>query len=315
MKIVIDGPVIEGEGDRVRQASPADDIVFTDTYDEFTKAAADAEVVCAGKFDVAYLEAAPSLKWMQNGRSGGAWMPLAALRERGIILTNAAGSHAIPVADTALALLMPVARGMNWTFRNQIAHVWQVPPPEVFEFDGKTAGVIAMGAIGIEVAQRLKGLGLRVIGVDVATSIQTDLVDEIRHVNELPWLLSSSDIVVCAAPLTSATRHLMNAETFSHMRDNTIFINVSRGGLVDSQALIDVLASGRFFGVGVDVLEEEPLSRDNQLWNCPNLVITPHIGGYSPFRARRLADLFIENLNHYRAGEPLRNTVDLEAGY
>lgn len=314
MKIVIDGPVIAEEVDRVRQASPADDIVVTDTYDEFTKAAADAEVVCAGKFDAAYLEAAPSLKWMQNGSAGVDWMPLDALRERGILLTNAAGSHAIPVADTALALLMAVARGMNWTFRNQIAHVWD-QPPEVFEFDGKTGGIIAIGAIGIEVAQRLKGLGLRVIGIDVDTSIQTDLVDEIRHVSELPWLLSSSDVVVCAAPLTSATRHLMNAETFSHMRDNTIFINVSRGGLVDSQALIDVLSSGHLFGVGVDVLEEEPLSRDNQFWNCPNLVITPHIGGYSPLRGRRLADLFIENLNHYRAGEPLRNTVNLDAGY
>ena len=314
MKIVIDGPQIAEQVDLVRQASPGDEVVFTAAPEEFRQAAAGAEVVFAGGFDKSYLDAAPDLKWMQNGSAGVDWMPLAALRERGIILTNAAGSHAIPVADTALALLMAIARGMNWTFRNQIAHLWQ-SPPEVYEFDGKTAGVIAVGAIGIQIAQRLKGLGLRVIGVDVNTDIRSDLVDEIRDVSELPWLLSTADVVICAAPLTPVTHHLMNAETFAHMRDDTIFINISRGGLVDSSALVDLLDSGRLFGAGVDVVEEEPLDRNHPLWSRSDIVITPHVGGVSPYRGRRLAALFIENLGHYRAGEPLRNTVNLDAGY
>lgn len=314
MKIVIDGLQIAEQVDLVREASPDDEVVLTPTPDDYLRAAAGAEVIFAGGFDAAYLDAAPGLKWMQNGSAGVDWMPLDVLRDRGIILTNGAGSHSIPVADTALALIMAVARGMNWTFRNQIAHLWQ-QPPRVFEFDGKTAGVIAIGAIGIQVAQRLKGLGMRVIGVDVNTEIQTDLVDEIRHVSELEWLLSTADVVVCVAPLTVATHHLMNAETFAHLRDDTIFINVSRGGLVDSAALVDLLDSGRLFGVGVDVVEEEPLGRDHPLWRRPDIVITPHVGGISPLRGHRLAELFIENLHHYRAGEPLRNTVDLDAGY
>lgn len=314
MKIVIDGPQIAEQVDLVREASPDDEVVLTPTPDDYLRAADGAEVIFAGRFDAAYLDAAPDLKWMQNGSAGVDWMPLDVLRDRGIILTNGAGSHSVPVADTALALLMAVARGMNWTFRNQIAHLWQAPQ-RVFEFEGKTAGVIAIGAIGIQVAQRLKGLRMRVIGVDVNTEIQTDLVDEIRHVSELEWLLSTADVVICVAPLTPATHHLMNADTFAHLRDDTIFINVSRGGLVDSAALVDILDTGRLFGVGVDVVEEEPLDRDHPLWRRSDIVITPHVGGISPLRGHRLAELFIENLHHYRAGEPLRNTVDLDAGY
>ncbi len=314
MKIVIDGPQIAEQVDLVRQASPDDEVVFTATPEDYLQAAGGLEVVFAGRFDGAYIEAAPDLKWMQNGSAGVDWMPLDILRQRGIILTNAAGSHAVPVADTALALLMAVARGMNWTFRNQVAHLWQ-QPPQVFEFEGKTAGIIAIGAIGIQVARRLKGLGLRVIGVDVDTEIESAFVDEIRPASELPWLLTTADVVVCAAPLTPATHHLMNAATFAHMRDDTIFINVSRGGLVDSTALVDLLDSGRLFGAGVDVVEEEPLDREHPLWSRTDLVITPHVGGRSPLRGHRLAALFIENLHHYRAGEPLRNTVDLDAGY
>ncbi len=314
MKILIDGAQIAEQVDLVREVSPGDEVVFTATHDEYLAAAAGAEVIFAGGFDADYLDAAPDLKWMQNGSAGVDWMPLDALRSRGVLLTNAAGSHAIPVADTALALLMAVARGMNWTARNQAAHLWG-NRPEVYELDGKTGGVIALGAIGIQIAQRLKGLGMRVIGVDVNTDIQSDLVDEVRHVKELPWLLSTADVVICAAPLTPATHHLMNAETFAHLRDDTIFVNISRGGLVETAALVDVLDSGRLFGAGVDVVEEEPLDRDHPLWTRPDVVISPHMGGVSPLRGQRLAELFIENLGHYRAGEPLRNVVNLDAGY
>jgi phosphoglycerate dehydrogenase-like enzyme len=314
LKIVIAGPPIADQVDLVRQASPDDEVVFVPNDASYPGAVGDAEVLYCWNFGKEELNAARSLKWMQCASAGVEWIPLPKFKERGILLTNSAGCQAMPVANTALALLLTVARGLNWAGRHQVAHLWD-RSMAIWELAEQTAGVVALGSIGLQIARRLKSLDMRVIGVDVNTAIESEYVDEVRHVDELAWLLGESDVVVIAAPLTAATHHLMNARTFGQMKDGSIFVNVSRGGLVETDALIAALDSGKLFGAGLDVLEDEPLDRDHPLWVRPGCVITPHIGGTSPGRGRRLADLFIDNLQRYRAGRSLRNVVDLDAGY
>ena len=232
-------------------------------------------------------------------------MPRAAIARKGWQVTNAAGIHAIPVAETGIALLSGVARRVDWTTRNRIKGEW-VRPPGIFELFEKTAGVIAMGGIGRAFAERARALGMRVIGVDVNPAAKPDYVDELRGVDGLGWLLESSDVVCMTAPDTPKSHHMMNAERFAQMKQGSIFLNVSRGGLVDTDALVDAIDSGRFFGVGLDVIEGEPLRSDHPIWSRQDVLITPHVGGTSPRRLGRMIELFTENLRRYQAGEPLR---------
>lgn len=314
VQVQINGPQIASEFDRIAAEFPEMRFVFAANESDYFATCAEVEVMFDGFRYPGALSSAKSLRWAQSSGAGNDKDPLTELVDRRIVLTNAAGIHAIPVADTALMLLLSIGRGGNWAIRNQIAHNWQLPPA-IWEPSEKTAGIVALGAIGIEIAKRVKSFGMNVIGVDVDTAIRSEYVDEIRSVSELPWLLGQSDVVFIAAPLTRSTRHMMNDDTFAMMRNGSVFISVSRGGLTDTKALIRALDSDRFFGVGLDVVDEEPLTNDHPLWDRSNVVITPHLGGNSPERGRRLADLFIENLRRYTNKKPLLNVVDLNEGY
>lgn len=314
MKIVVASEGISESIDRVRSAHPDLEVVFPASDAEFAAAAGDAEVVFDPFWRPGGLAACKAARWVQTGGAGVDKVPLGELKARGITLTNAAGVHAIPVADTALALLLGTARRLNWAVRSQLAHRWE-PDRGTFELVGRTAGLIALGGIGIEVARRLRGFQMRIIGVDVDPAIESELVDEVRHVDELAWLLGQSDVVVVCAPHTPATHHMFNSTTFGQMKQGSIFINVSRGGLTRTPDLIQALDSGHLWGAGLDVVDEEPLGRGDPLWRREDVLITPHIGGASTARDERLADLFIDNIGRYRSGRPLRNVVDLGAGY
>ena len=314
MKIVIASEGISESVDRVRAAHPDVEIVVAESDAHFAETARDAEVVFDPFRRPDGLAACQVAKWVQTGGAGVERTPLAEVKARGITLTNAAGVHAIPVADTALALLLGIARRLNWAVRNQLAHRWS-PDRATFELVGKTAGLIALGGIGIEVARRLKGFQMRVIGVDVDPTISSELVDEVRHVDELGWLLGQSDVVVVCAPDTAATHHMFNSTTFAQMKKGAIFVNVSRGGLTRTPDLIEALESGHLWGAGLDVVDEEPLDRGDPLWRREDVLITPHIGGASTARDERLADLFIDNIGRFKQGRPLRNVVDLGAGF
>lgn len=314
MKVVVEGSQIAGNLAAVREAAAAAQVVHVTDRQSLLREVADAEVLFVGQFGVELVEAAPKLKWLQTSGAGVEWLPREQVRARGWTVTNAAGVHAIPVAETAVALMLGVARRLHWAVRSQVAHIWN-RPPDIFEIYGKTAGVIALGGIGEEFARRVKGLAMRVLAVDLRRNVKPDSVDELRSLDGLAWLLGQSDVVCMTAPLTPQSHHLMNAERFAQMKPGSIFLNVSRGGLVDTQALIGALESGRLYGAGLDVVEEEPLPPTHPLWKRDDVLITTHIGGTSPRRGERLAELFCRNLALYREGKPLINVVDLAAGF
>lgn len=314
MKIVVLAPQAAGHMESIHHAAPAADVVEVSDEVRLLEAVVDAEILLTGMFGDDLLDAAARLKWVQVSSAGIDLMPREAVAKKGWQVTNAAGIHAIPVAETAIALLSGLARRLNLTMRTQLQGEWN-QPAAVYELFEKTIGVIAMGGIGRAMADRARGLGMRVIAVDVNPASKPDSVEELRGIDELGWMLGAADIVCMTAPDTPKSHHMMNAERFAQMKDGSIFINVSRGGLVDTDALMTVLDSGRFFGVGLDVIEGEPLKPDHPIWAHENVLITPHFGGKSPRRVERLIELFAENLRRYQAGQPLRNRVDLKAGF
>jgi phosphoglycerate dehydrogenase-like enzyme len=171
-------------------------------------------------------------------------------------------------------------------------------------------GIIGFGGVGREIASRAHAFGMKVIAVDINDVRKPDFIEEIWKPDHLPRLLQESDAVTIALPLTDRTRGLFNQELFRQMKRTPFLINVSRGEIMDMNALIEALEEGWIAGAGLDVAPEEPLPSENPLWKMENVVITPHIAGLSPMRMQRNWELFLENLRRWVNKEPLLSLFD-----
>jgi phosphoglycerate dehydrogenase-like enzyme len=183
------------------------------------------------------------------------------------------------------------------------------------ELSGKTLLIVGLGGIGHAIAQRAAAFGMTVLATDPKVFEKPLCVAELHTPERLDNLIPRADVVASAAPLTSQTRRLFNADRFESMKRGAVFLNVSRGGLVHTDALVAALASGHLVAAGLDVTDPEPLPSDHPLWSVPNVIITPHSAGQSPGGLRRRHELFRENLRRFAAGEMLLNIVDKHAGY
>jgi phosphoglycerate dehydrogenase-like enzyme len=283
---------------------------------EAIAAASGAEVIQAGHWSEELWQSAPRLAWVQSGGAGVERFLTPEFVASPIILTNAQGVYAIPIADHVMAFVLGFSRQLNHLVRRQIDAKWagwgEFPLDELTD---KTLGIVGLGGIGSEVARRAKAFGMRVIAVRRRPGKPTENVDEVRGADELVWLLRESDFVALCTALTPATRHLIGAEELRRMRPSAYLINIGRGGLVDEEALTSALRDEVIAGAGLDVFEQEPLPADSPLWDMSNVMITPHVAGDSPRSHERFMALFCENLRRYVAGEPLLNLVDKTAGY
>jgi phosphoglycerate dehydrogenase-like enzyme len=177
-------------------------------------------------------------------------------------------------------------------------------------------GIVGYGSIGEEVARLLAPFGCRVLATRRHPERGTAAEGvELFGLDRLGELLAASDIVVVAAPLTEETAGLIGADQLTRMREDAWLINIARGRLIDELALRRALEAGWIGGAVLDVFSEEPLSPDSPLYGTPNIVITPHTSWASDRVIERTVDLFVDNLRRDAAGEPLRNVVDLDAGY
>jgi phosphoglycerate dehydrogenase-like enzyme len=181
---------------------------------------------------------------------------------------------------------------------------------------GRTLGIVGLGAIGCELARMAAGLGMVVIGTRRDTSAPVpEGVMEALDPDALPDLLARADVVVLAAPLTETTRGLIGAHELGLMKPSAWLINVARGKLVREPALVEALAAGVIAGAALDVVEHEPLALSSPLWAMPNVLITPHVGGFREDYWEAATELFAENLDRYLRGEQPANLVDKLAGY
>lgn len=229
-----------------------------------------------------------------------------------IVLVNSRGVHGSLVADHAMALLLAMTRSLPLAYENQKRKNWVRLP--IVDLEGKTAGLLGLGAIGREVAIRCKAFGMRVIAMK-RTEEEEPLVERVFLPSGLPELLAESDFVICSLPLTEETHHLLTLKEFGQMKPSAFFVNVGRGAVVKEDDLIIALRDGKIKGAGLDVFEKEPLDPESPLWEMPNVLITAHYAGTDEAGFRKSFAIFMDNLVRLRDGKPLVNVVNKELGY
>jgi phosphoglycerate dehydrogenase-like enzyme len=247
-----------------------------------------------------------SLRWVQSGSAGVENPVFRALLERGVLLTNAAGVHAEPIAQYVIMQMLNRIKRTRAHFELQAAHRWQSIGGG--ELTGLCVGIVGFGGIGRAVARLARAFGMRVVG-SKRTRVEDSALDRLYPPEQLGALLSESDFVVLAAPENEQTRGMIDAAALEQMKPKALLINVARGGLIDEEALVDALRRKRIGGAVLDVTATEPLPETSPLWDLPNCVITPHDSGFSPLSLERALDLFLDNLGRFRRGEPLLNEI------
>ncbi len=231
------------------------------------------------------------------------------LLERGVRLTTSAGSNGEPVAQTAIAGLLMLARKFPHWLDAQRRHAWEPLRGEQVPADlrGQTVVIVGLGNIGMPVARFCQAIGMHVIGVRRTLKKDGDPLDEIHPLAELPELLPRCQWLVLACPYTKETHHLVNTDTLAKLPRGAALINVARGRVADEPALIAALASGQLGCAYLDVFEKEPLPAESPLWGMPNVIVTPHNASVSSGNDRRSAEIFLVNLEKWARGEPLLN--------
>ncbi|HEX8228864.1 MAG TPA: D-2-hydroxyacid dehydrogenase [Chloroflexia bacterium] len=279
---------------------------------------AQAEVLFAFGFPVEWVQKAPRLKWVQLASAGSDQMQRAGIFDLrpDLILTTSSGVHEVPISEHIVGMLLYFARRFQVAVRNQPTHTWQ--RYQASEAAGRTVCFVGYGPIARRAAFLCKTLGMNVLVVRASITEEqpgTEHVDRYYPGAMLNRALSQSDYIVVAAPRTSATEGMIGREQFAAMKAGAVLINISRGALVDEDAMIEALREGKLGGAGLDVFREEPLPPNSPLWDMPNVLVTPHVSGSSPHYNERATAIFADNLSRYTRGDPLRNRVIKERGY
>jgi phosphoglycerate dehydrogenase-like enzyme len=257
----------------------------------------------------------PRLRWVQATSAGiGGFLDRTGLAGTGLVFTTAAGVHGVPLAEFALLGLLYFARGMPALADAKAARRWQRYAGS--QVAGRRVLLVGLGGAGRAVARLLAAAGLEVCGAGrpgrnydvpgVTGYVASDQIDRV---------LPEVDAVVLACPLTGRTRGLIGAREMSLMRPGSVLVNISRGPVVDEEALVSALRAGHLGGACLDVFATEPLPAGSPLWDMPNVIICPHSAATVAAENGLVTDLFIDNIQRWLAGRPLRNVYDRAAGY
>lgn len=244
----------------------------------------------------------PALRWAHTEDTGTDGFFYDSMRTRGVTVTHSPGANAVEVAEFAFGLLLWSAKRLGDFQEQQRAHRWQLRGLE--SLSDKTLLIVGLGAIGSQVAKYAKAFGLRVLGVRQSTTKAAE-VDEQGTIADLSRFLPLADFIVLAAPSNAATRNLIGRTELALVKPSATLINVGRGTLVDLPALREALAEKRLRQACLDVLSQEPWPADDDLWDTPRLLLTPHNAWSSPLYVPRVAELWLENLQRYARGETL----------
>lgn len=257
---------------------------------------------------------APKLKWLQVTSAGVDRVPKEILQSR-IIVTNVSGIHATPISEFVLYLMLSAVKQAPLCFLMKQEKRWQRLHPATLR--SKTVGIVGLGSIGREIARLSKAFGLRVIGTRRSARKvgRARYVDSVLPREQLGHLLSESDFVVLALPLTPETNKLIGGKELRAMKPGAYLINISRGAIVDEEALIRALKEKWIAGAGLDVFATEPLSSESKIWDLPNVIFSPHISGEMENYEVRATEVFCKNLKFYMEGKKFPRVVDPKKGY
>lgn len=251
-------------------------------------------VICNGLFLYHDISEFKKLKFIQLTSAGLDRVPLDEIRKRNISLFNARGVYSVPMAEFALAGILSLYKHLNTFHENQKAHLWQ-KDRELRELCGETVAIVGCGSVGTECAKRFSAFGVRVVAVDI-TKPESEIYSEFYNISDIKKALGIADTVVLTIPLTDETRGMFNGEMFSHFKDGSVLVNISRGAVVDEKDLINALESRKLSGAVLDVFENEPLDENSRLWDMNNVIITPHNSFVSLKNQARLFTLAYDNL-------------------
>jgi len=246
------------------------------------------------------LHGATKLRWVQAlGTGVDNLIDLPSLRPD-VVITNIRGIHGAPVSEAALMMMLGLARDFATSVRNQDRQVWTRWPAQLL--DGKTVGIFGVGQIAESLAPRCKALGMTVVGF---TSAKRELpgFDRMHRRAELIQQAATLDFLVLLAPYSEETRNLIDARVLAAMKPSGYLINLARGGIVDEDALLAALARGEIAGAALDVFQEEPLPAGHPLWSARNVIITPHLGGFSDVYAERALVTVEHNMACFLRGD------------
>ena len=314
MKILVTMELAEELVEQIRHVGEEVEVVQVDSIEAAIEAMPDIEVVC-GEISRELFARRKKLRWMQSWGAGADGVLHPELVQSDVVLCSAKGTVGVHLAEHAMALLLGLTRGIhtavrtpNWDLRFPIRAV-------SWELIDRTMGIVGLGGTGRDLAQRARAFGMRIIAVDPEQVEVPEEVEVCWQMDRFGDLLEQSDVVAVCAPLPAETVGLFDRAAFARMRSHALLINVTRGKIVDEDALLVALEEGLIGGAGLDVVPQEPLPEDHRLWRMDNVIITPHTAGGSPNRNRRIVALFCENLRRYLAGEALLSVIDKRKGY
>lgn len=234
-----------------------------------------------------------------------------------VVLVNCRGPHTAPMADHTFSVILALTHNARELWADQKAHEWDTWKYDhrMLELGGQTMGILALGGIGSAIAKRAGAFDMNVIGVDIQEMEPPPGVNEVWGVDRLDELMGISDWFVVAAPFTRETENVIDRRRIGLLKPGAFLIAMSRGGIVDEEALIDGLKSGRIAGAGLDVFSKEPLPGDSPLWDMENVIISPHSSAMSIEMEEGRRQIFKENLRRYLNNEPFLYVCDKRAGY
>lgn len=249
-------------------------------------------VICNGLFLTHPIEKFTNLKYIQLTSAGFDRVDMNYVKAHNIEIHNARGVYSIPMAEFALCGVLQLYKQAAFFRENQRKHLWE-KHRGLLELAGKKVLVVGCGSVGNECAKRFKAFDCKVTGVDLLPR-EDNLYSEMLPLDKLDNALKQADIVVLTLPLTEQTRHLIDNRKLSLMKDGATLVNIARGAIVNTDALLNHI--DRFTGAVLDVFEEEPLNENSPLWDKPNIILTPHNSFVGEGNGERLKEIIVENL-------------------
>lgn len=265
------------------------------------------DILMAIKISDGLLRKASNLKWIQAKTTGVDQILSLPSLKKDILVTSTRGIHGPQVSEMAFLLMLALNRDLPLMIRNQDKRVWERWPAKLLY--QKRVGILGVGVIGEEIARKCKAFGMVVYGIDIIQK-EINAVDTFYGPEALVQVIQEVDYFIISAPSTPQTYKMVGAEVLSRMKPTACLINLGRGDIVDEEALIHALETGKIAGAALDVFATTPLPKDHPLWGIKNVIITPHVAGLCDVQVEQVCSIFEENLRRFVQGER-RNLINL----
>ena len=316
-RIVLVGDDIGSEQlQRLKEAQPDLEFRYCTTVDSFLATAPEAEIIFTKEFPPEAVALTSKLRWLQAGMAGVEGLLAMGFAARDVTLTNASAAHGVPISEFILGMMLAFATRQNVLIRRPSLQgtLRDYARETKFELNGQILCVVGLGGIGGALARKASALGLRVWGVRRSETPVPGLERQFTG-EELLGALPGADHVALCLPKTQETTAIIGERELRAMKPSAYIYNVGRGVSLDANSLLRALSEGWIAGAGLDVTDPEPLPPDSPLWEAPNVILGQHTSGWSPRNAERATDIFLDNLERYMQGRPLRNVIDKTLGY